>query len=168
MTIRYKFNEDKILADIKEYIDCTYDQHYSQGKYQATDIIIDAGHGEGDHDSDQASDDIERANEAVGLLPGIVAGQRPRRADTQEKGFAGLRQIVADNDEQHPASGHDETDKLIGISGSTGAADHHQGDARRQCREQHHAAGPDRRIGLPTAPEVGLERVKIRRSGEQN
>ena len=47
MTIRYKFNEDKILADIKEYIDSTYDQHYSQGKYQATDIIIDAGHGEG-------------------------------------------------------------------------------------------------------------------------
>jgi|TARA_Y100000114_G_scaffold40939_1_gene36447 hypothetical protein len=47
MTIRYKFNEDKILADIKEYIDSTYDQHYSQGKYQATDMIIDAGHGEG-------------------------------------------------------------------------------------------------------------------------
>ena len=47
MTIKYKFNEDKILADIKEYIDSTYDQHYSQGKYQATDMIIDAGHGEG-------------------------------------------------------------------------------------------------------------------------
>ena len=47
MTVRYKFNEDKILADIKEYIDSTYDQHYSQGKYQATDMIIDAGHGEG-------------------------------------------------------------------------------------------------------------------------
>ena len=47
MTVRYKFNEDKILADIKEYIDSTYDQHNSQGKYQATDMIIDAGHGEG-------------------------------------------------------------------------------------------------------------------------
>ena len=47
MTIRYKFNEDKILADIKEYIDSTYDQHYSQVKYQATDMIIDAGQGEG-------------------------------------------------------------------------------------------------------------------------
>tara|TARA_R100001510_G_scaffold9831_2_gene7565 strand:- start:1118 stop:1387 length:270 start_codon:yes stop_codon:yes gene_type:complete len=47
MTIKYKFNEDKILQDIKAYIDSTYDQHYSQGKYQATDMIIDAGHGEG-------------------------------------------------------------------------------------------------------------------------
>ncbi len=47
MTIRYKFNEDKILQEIKAYIDSTYDQHYSQGKYQATDMIIDAGHGEG-------------------------------------------------------------------------------------------------------------------------
>ena len=45
--MNYKFDEDKILADIKEYIDSTYDQHYSQGKYQATDMIIDAGHGEG-------------------------------------------------------------------------------------------------------------------------
>lgn len=47
MTIKYKFNEDKILQEIKAYIDSTYDQHYSQGKYQATDMIIDAGHGEG-------------------------------------------------------------------------------------------------------------------------
>tara|TARA_R110002012_G_scaffold210305_2_gene380924 strand:+ start:335 stop:604 length:270 start_codon:yes stop_codon:yes gene_type:complete len=47
MTTRYKFNEDKILQEIKAYIDSTYDQHYSQGKYQATDMIIDAGHGEG-------------------------------------------------------------------------------------------------------------------------
>jgi|TARA_X000001316_G_C903615_1_gene21015 hypothetical protein len=44
--MKYKFNEDKILKDIKSYIDSTYDQHYSQGKYQATDMIIDAGHGE--------------------------------------------------------------------------------------------------------------------------
>tara|TARA_B100000963_G_scaffold25799_1_gene19336 strand:+ start:8815 stop:9084 length:270 start_codon:yes stop_codon:yes gene_type:complete len=47
MNIKYKFNEDKILQEIKAYIDSTYDQHYSQGKYQATDMIIDAGHGEG-------------------------------------------------------------------------------------------------------------------------
>ena len=32
---------------IKEYIDKTYAQHYSNGKYQATDMVIDAGHGEG-------------------------------------------------------------------------------------------------------------------------
>ena len=46
MSIKYTFNEDKILREIKDYIDSTYDQHYSQGKYQATDMIIDAGHGE--------------------------------------------------------------------------------------------------------------------------
>ena len=45
--INYKFNEDKIINLIKEYINRTYTQHYSNGKYQATDIIIDAGHGEG-------------------------------------------------------------------------------------------------------------------------
>ena len=45
--INYKFNEDKTLNLIKNYIDKTYNQHYSDGKYQATDIIIDSGHGEG-------------------------------------------------------------------------------------------------------------------------
>ena len=45
--INYKFNEGKILNLTKEYIDRTYTQHYSNGKYQATDMIIDAGHGEG-------------------------------------------------------------------------------------------------------------------------
>ena len=44
--IKYKFNEDKILKDIKDYIDLTYNQHYGNGKYQATDMIIDSGHGE--------------------------------------------------------------------------------------------------------------------------
>ena len=45
--MKYKFNEDKILTIIKSYIDKTYTQHYANGKYQATDMIIDAGHGEG-------------------------------------------------------------------------------------------------------------------------
>ena len=45
--IKYKFNEDKILKDIKDYNDLTYNQHYGNGKYQATDMIIDSGHGEG-------------------------------------------------------------------------------------------------------------------------
>tara|TARA_R110001592_G_scaffold178915_6_gene420233 strand:+ start:1556 stop:1813 length:258 start_codon:yes stop_codon:yes gene_type:complete len=44
--MKYKFNEDEILKNIKAYIDKTYDAHYSKGKYQATDMIIDAGHGE--------------------------------------------------------------------------------------------------------------------------
>jgi len=44
--ICYKFNEDYYLAEIKKYVDATYGQHYA-GKYQATDMIIDAGHGTG-------------------------------------------------------------------------------------------------------------------------
>ena len=43
----YKFDEDKSIQEIKEYIDKTYDLHYSKGKYQATEMIIDSGHGEG-------------------------------------------------------------------------------------------------------------------------
>ena len=44
--INYKYSEDTAIRAIKEYIDSTYTQHYS-GKYQATDMIIDAGHGTG-------------------------------------------------------------------------------------------------------------------------
>jgi len=43
----YKFEEDKTLKELKKYIDSTYSQHYANGKYQATDMILDAGHGEG-------------------------------------------------------------------------------------------------------------------------
>ena len=45
--INYKFNEHKLLQEIQTYIDATYSQHYASDKYQATDVIIDAGHGEG-------------------------------------------------------------------------------------------------------------------------
>ena len=45
--MNYKFNEDKILNSIKSYIGNTYNQHYANGKYQATDMIVDSGHGEG-------------------------------------------------------------------------------------------------------------------------
>tara|TARA_B100000927_G_scaffold216627_1_gene176831 strand:- start:41 stop:325 length:285 start_codon:yes stop_codon:yes gene_type:complete len=44
---KYKFREDKILDELKKYVDATYDKHYSEGKYQATEFIIDGGHGEG-------------------------------------------------------------------------------------------------------------------------
>ena len=44
--INYKFKEKEILEIIKTQIDTTYTQHYGKGKYQATDMIIDAGHGE--------------------------------------------------------------------------------------------------------------------------
>jgi membrane-anchored protein YejM (alkaline phosphatase superfamily) len=43
----YKYNEDKALSELKEYIDSTYDEHYSKNKFQATEFIIDGGHGEG-------------------------------------------------------------------------------------------------------------------------
>lgn len=44
---KYKYNEDKILAEIKAYVDKTYGQHYSRNKFQATEFIIDSGHGTG-------------------------------------------------------------------------------------------------------------------------
>ena len=45
--IDYKYSEDKALAELSEYIDATYDEHYSKNKFQATEFIIDGGHGEG-------------------------------------------------------------------------------------------------------------------------
>ena len=46
-SIDYKYNEDRILLEIKEYIGKTYEQHYSKNKFQATEFILDSGHGEG-------------------------------------------------------------------------------------------------------------------------
>ena len=43
----YKYNEGKTLAELQKYIDSTYDAHYSKDKFQATEFIIDGGHGEG-------------------------------------------------------------------------------------------------------------------------
>ena len=43
----YRYNEDKTLTELKSYIDATYGQHYSRDKFQATEFIIDGGHGEG-------------------------------------------------------------------------------------------------------------------------
>jgi hypothetical protein len=45
--INYKFDEDKYIQEIKEYIDSTYSQHYSTNKFQSTEVIIDRGHGTG-------------------------------------------------------------------------------------------------------------------------
>ena len=45
--IKYKFNENKIVNDIIDYINATYSSHYSNSKYQATEIIIDQGYGTG-------------------------------------------------------------------------------------------------------------------------
>tara|TARA_B100000902_G_C27154202_1_gene835296 strand:+ start:718 stop:1050 length:333 start_codon:yes stop_codon:yes gene_type:complete len=46
-SILYKYSEDRILKEMTEYIDSTYNQHYSQNKFQATEFILDSGHGEG-------------------------------------------------------------------------------------------------------------------------
>lgn len=43
----YKFNEGAIIAELKNYIDSTYGEHYSTSKFQATEFIFDNGHGEG-------------------------------------------------------------------------------------------------------------------------
>ncbi len=45
--VEYKYNEDTALAELQKYIDSTYDEHYSKNKFQATEFIIDGGHGEG-------------------------------------------------------------------------------------------------------------------------
>jgi len=43
----YKYNEGESIKEIQSYIDATYEQHYSRNKFQATEFIIDAGHGTG-------------------------------------------------------------------------------------------------------------------------
>ena len=45
--MKYKFDEDRLIDEFKNYVDSTYGQHYATDKYQATDIIIDSGHGTG-------------------------------------------------------------------------------------------------------------------------
>jgi len=45
--IDYKYREDELLSELQSYIDATYDEHYSQNKFQATEFIIDGGHGMG-------------------------------------------------------------------------------------------------------------------------
>lgn len=45
--INYKFNEDRYISEIWDYINKTYGQHYSQDKFQATEFIFDGGHGTG-------------------------------------------------------------------------------------------------------------------------
>jgi hypothetical protein len=47
LKIDYKYNEGKLLEEVTKYINATYGEHYSTNKYQATEFIIDGGHGEG-------------------------------------------------------------------------------------------------------------------------
>jgi hypothetical protein len=43
----YKFNEDNLIVELKEYIDSTYEGHYSKNKFQSMEFIVDCGHGDG-------------------------------------------------------------------------------------------------------------------------
>ena len=45
--IDYKFNEKNLIEEFQQYVDSTYDGHYSKDKFQATEFIIDGGHGTG-------------------------------------------------------------------------------------------------------------------------
>ena len=45
--IEYKYKEDEILLQVADYINGTYSQHYAMDKIEASEFIMDAGHGEG-------------------------------------------------------------------------------------------------------------------------
>jgi hypothetical protein len=45
--IDYKYSEDRLIKELKEYVDATYGEHYSQNKFQTTEFIIDNGLGLG-------------------------------------------------------------------------------------------------------------------------
>ncbi len=45
--IDYKFNEKNNIEEFATYVDSTYEAHYSKEKFQATEFILDAGHGTG-------------------------------------------------------------------------------------------------------------------------
>ena len=43
----YTFDEGKQIQEFKTYVDSTYNQHDAKDKFQATEFIIDGGHGTG-------------------------------------------------------------------------------------------------------------------------
>ena len=45
--IDYKYNEGKLLDEVRANIDGTYGEHYAKNKLQATEFVIDSGHGVG-------------------------------------------------------------------------------------------------------------------------
>ena len=45
--VDYKFNEGALIQELQDYIDGTYDGHYSKNQFQSTEFIIDCGHGMG-------------------------------------------------------------------------------------------------------------------------
>lgn len=45
--VDYKYNEGELIEELRSYVNATYGEHYSVNKFQATEFIIDGGHGEG-------------------------------------------------------------------------------------------------------------------------
>ena len=45
--IKYKYDENDNILELLKYVNSTYEQHYSKNMFQATEFIIDGGHGEG-------------------------------------------------------------------------------------------------------------------------
>jgi len=43
----YVYDEGKYLQELTDYVNATYGEHYAQNKFQATEFIIDSGHGDG-------------------------------------------------------------------------------------------------------------------------
>ena len=46
-SIQYKFREDELIKELKDYIDSTYSQHYCQSGIQSSEVIVDRGRGIG-------------------------------------------------------------------------------------------------------------------------
>ena len=43
--IDYKFREDDLIQEFKDYINSTYDAHYGQSRLQSSEVIVDRGRG---------------------------------------------------------------------------------------------------------------------------
>ena len=43
--IDYKFREDELIREFKDYIDSTYAGHYGQGSLQSSEVIVDRERG---------------------------------------------------------------------------------------------------------------------------
>ena len=45
--VDYKFRENELINEFRDYIDNTYTGHYGHGGFQSSEVIIDRGHGLG-------------------------------------------------------------------------------------------------------------------------
>ena len=81
--INFKFQEDKILKELYDYVSSTYRGHYSTNQFQSTEFIIDCGHGEGfmlgniikyaaRYKNKGRSDDIRKARQYCTMLIALL------------------------------------------------------------------------------------------------